>query len=752
MNTLNKRIFRDLKSNWARYISVFFLIIIGIGMANGFLVVSNGIKNAQKEDQKKNNLEYALVQTNSTLEDNDIEQINELLYESNFKVVKNYYSDVEMTDEIKLRVFDERLEANIPTISVGKYPSNSQEVMLDSKFAEIQKIEIGDTIVLNNQDYIVSGLASFPDYVASKEKLSDLVADRNYFGVSMVLHTAYKNMFNQNKINNYSILQTDNLTNNQNIKDGEIKDVIREFSSILSYEKSSQNSRITGLTEKLDTYKSVAILFAVLITLILAFVFVMISLQMVNEESSIMGVLIASGIDKRKIVISYLMLPTLVTFIAALIGSILGNSILANVASKSIYSYFNTVDFIKDINITQNCLMTFFPTVLVLLVNSIFFLKRLSVLPIKLIRNANSNFKGRKHTTLPKKLKFITGFKIRIMQRSKGTFILLFVGVFLSGLLLMFGLGMSTTCDHYVDVLVGDITTPYQYSSMSMPEISKDNSAEKAISYEMKTYYEKKDKNLPVIVLGLDSNTKFYKSIELPLKDDQITISSTLAGKLDINKGDSITLYDNILDKEHTFEIFNVDETQIGMYAFLPINQLQNMIGQKDNYFNTYFSSEELNFEDDVTIITDDDIINAAKTMKTNLISLINMLTFVSFIVYILMIFLLTKMIIDKNKLNVSLLKLFGYEDKEVNGLYIKNSSIFVILSIIISLPLQNSILTWYWPNVISTMSSYFSFYASKWVFLIIPICGIIISLLVSFILKRNLRNIEISTVLKNRE
>ena len=56
-NPLNKRIFRELKADFGKYIALFLFLVIMIGGVSGFLVADNSLKKTYDESFEKYNVE-----------------------------------------------------------------------------------------------------------------------------------------------------------------------------------------------------------------------------------------------------------------------------------------------------------------------------------------------------------------------------------------------------------------------------------------------------------------------------------------------------------------------------------------------------------------------------------------------------------------------------------------------------------------------------------------------------------------------
>ena len=70
-----------------------------------------------------------------------------------------------------------------------------------------------------------------------------------------------------------------------------------------------------------------------------------------------------------------------------------------------------------------------------------------------------------------------------------------------------------------------------------------------------------------------------------------------------------------------------------------------------------------------------------------------NLMDGFSVIIFLVLIYLLSKIIIEKNAQSISMAKILGYTNGEISRLYIMSTSIVVVLFILISLPLELEIM-----------------------------------------------------------
>jgi putative ABC transport system permease protein len=403
--------------------------------------------------------------------------------------------------------------------------------------------------------------------------------------------------------------------------------------------------------------------------------------------------------------------------------------------------------------------MTFmigFPILAVILINLIVFGRKLNLTPLRLIRRDTKKEKRVKNAHEMKKLGFLSRFRIRTVVRSKGQYISLIIGVFLAGLLCMFGLGMRSSFDKYIDSLPDSAISEYQYVLKApLPEPSVlPSDAEKDTISTYETEYN--GRMLPVNVLGISSDTKYLKDFNVAsLGEDEIIISDIMAAKLGVHKGDTIELDNKLTLHKWNAKIVEVADFELGVYVFTSQETLNTYLEKEEGYYNTVFADGEISGIDErfvSTVVTKEKVADSAKQMKTLMASLIVMLTAVGIICYIIVMFMLTKMVIDKNALNISLLKVFGYRNKEVNKLYLSQTQWIIILSVILFLPLQYFLIGKIWPGMLNSMSGFFYFRVTPLVMAIIVVLGTATCLITNAIHVKHVRKIDMTEALKNRE
>lgn len=119
---------------------------------------------------------------------------------------------------------------------------------------------------------------------------------------------------------------------------------------------------------------------------------------------------------------------------------------------------------------------------------------------------------------------------------------------------------------------------------------------------------------------------------------------------------------------------------------------------------------------------------------------------------FMLIIFLLAKIIIEKNSQSISMTKILGYNHREISSLYIHSTTIVTLLSIILTMPLCNVIMKYVCIAVFSDYSGWLAYYMPPITYFKVGIMGVVTYAVVAFLLMKKVKKIPMSDALKNVE
>ena len=116
------------------------------------------------------------------------------------------------------------------------------------------------------------------------------------------------------------------------------------------------------------------------------------------------------------------------------------------------------------------------------------------------------------------------------------------------------------------------------------------------------------------------------------------------------------------------------------------------------------------------------------------------------------MIYLLTKLIIEKNATAISMVKILGYENKEIISLYLTSTTWVVVGSILLSLLLSTWTIYGIYGYLMSSFSGWLTLYLKPAVYPEMFAMGMGAYVLVAVLQFRRIKKIPMDVALKNVE
>ena len=377
MRNLNKRILRGLKAQWSKNLFLFILLFFMISTTSGMLVSSGSIKT----------LYYELMST-GVVEDGKIlfafdptDEILKSIEKTNVKVEKAPYVDAKINkikddkDEKTIRLYTNRKNINLPVINEGNLAKNKNEIAINRLFAENNNLKIGDNITFKKEffkdnkerSFKIVGLIATPDYNSSFQKSTDLIFNAIDFGVGLVSDKD-KDIFNESKLK----YQVSYRFNDRNLSEKETKEKNKEVinsanisKTVLEQLPKKDNNAISYLIDDMGGDRPMVIVMLCLMVTLIGFIFALSIVSKIQEESEIIGILLANGYKKSELVINYIANSVIITFLAAVLGNIFGYTVFTNSFKSVYYKSFNMQNFTPSFNLEALIITTIIPLSLI---------------------------------------------------------------------------------------------------------------------------------------------------------------------------------------------------------------------------------------------------------------------------------------------------------------------------------------------------------------------------------------------------
>ncbi len=803
------RLPREFKEDLGKYLVIFFLMVGCIGLVSGFMVADGSMLQAYNESFEKYNIEDGHFYTERKLNDalhRDVESLGIELYDM-------FFVEKRMENGSKLRLFQNRQEVNKVCVMSGRLPEQADEIAVDRMYADNNNLKIGDSIAVasssktdgvtssassteddsqnstvrtssdtkesdssryagSGKQYKIVGLVACSDYSALFENNSDAMFDAANFGVAIVSDEAFETFARSQITWNYSWKYVNPPKDTVEAADRS-EDLLSDLNKTIDlteYVPQYENQAITFTGDDMGgDGMMIAVLFYIIIGII-ALVFAVTISSILTREASVIGTLLASGYTKGELIRHYMTLPLIITLISAILGNILGYTYFKGVMADLYYGSYSLPTYETIWNGNAFFMTTVIPFLMMLVINYGTLRYTMTLPPLNFLRGDLSHRKHRFALPLPKRLPFFMRFHIRVILQNLGNYIILFVGICFANLLLLFGMGLPEILSNYTETVQNSMICDYQYilevPANTMREDRKLESffnlmwyqfqvdtdvdgAEKFSAYVLRSQ-EENIKEEDVMLYGVKKDSDY---IQADLTEDAVYISQQMAEKYELTAGDSITLRESYGTETYTFDITGVYPYDGGICLFLNQDTLNKRFDLGSDYFSGYFSNSELN---DInkeyigSIIDLNAITRISRQLTISMGEMAGMVQVFAIMIFMLLIYLLSRVILEKNASSISMVKILGYRDTEIGMLYIMATTMIVLLCLLLTIPLMAWVLKEVFFIVMrQKMVGWLSFYVAPSIYPKMFGLGVATYLIVALLELRKIRKIPMDEALK---
>jgi putative ABC transport system permease protein len=174
----------------------------------------------------------------------------------------------------------------------------------------------------------------------------------------------------------------------------------------------------------------------------------------------------------------------------------------------------------------------------------------------------------------------------------------------------------------------------------------------------------------------------------LTLEPDGLIVSSSLALKLGLEVGQDIDVELN--EETLTYPIVGIADEFSGDFAYLPRATLSELLtdGATDELFNGIYATERPNDSDYPTILSRQGLIEQSESINQYMNFMMNVLIGGASLIAFSILFVLTALTVEKNYYVISLLKVMGYQKREVRSMILNSYFIYALVSALLSIPI----------------------------------------------------------------
>ena len=519
--------------------------------------------------------------------------------------------------------------------------------------------------------------------------------------------------------------------------------------NLTSFVTADNNVRIGAAAEDVAINKVAGLFAGIILLALFTYVISVFVINQIDGESSVIGALYALGLKKNTLLRHYITLPVILTFLGGIIGTVLGFSpIGVDNMTTDTYAYFSVPKLETVYPLYLIAYGIILPPVICIIVNVLVINKKLSQTALSLIKNEQKQSSYKQFNIRTEN--FIKRFRIRQTVREIRSVLTVICGVLISVILVELGLDIYVMCDAVKVSNVEDTHYNYQYL-YKYPDEEVPKGGEEA--YIESLSIDNDGYTLEVNIIGLNEESKYFDAV-LPEGKHKAAISNSIYERFHFKDGDSFVLSDSATDSTYVFTVEGKVQYSPGFTIFMDIDSMRELFEQDDDYFNAVYSDKELDIDSGrlYSVTTKDDIERAAGIFVDRMMGMIVLIISASVIIFCVVMYLMLNVMIDRSKFSISLIKIFGFRNKEIRKLYLDGNFIIVAVGTLICIPLGKKFVDGMYPMLISNIASTMQL-GYPWFLYLIAYFGIIaVYLIITKILMMKINRITPAEVLKARE
>lgn len=698
-------------------------------------------------------------------------------------IYENFYRDTTETFQAgknagvrksDVRVYKVRKDIDLASILSGKLPASENEIAIDRMHADNIGVTVGDTLTIDGKKFRVSGLVANVDYSCLFQKNTDVMFDALTFDVALVSEKGFDRLSGP-IVYNYSYVFTEEAGSDQIVRpedDVEAREWSDDFMTVVltqsvfdhdneikDFLPAYANQAITFTTTDMGSDKAMGGVLLYILVAVLAFVFAVTIRNTIQKEAPVIGTLRAAGYTRGELIRHYLAMPVIVVLLSAGVGNLLGYTAFKFTVVDMYYNSYSLPAYHTVFSTEAILKTTILPVIIMFAVNLLVISLSLRKSPLAFLRSDLSGFQKKRSLHL-RMFSFMKRFKIRVFLQNIPGYAVLFVGILFVSLLLSMAVGLPDTLDYYKSHASEMMTAKYQTMLTSWEDDDGHvitTGTKDAEPFGSQTLIRKSSLNdEEVSAFGIQKNSSYVSipSYRYSKREPAVYISKAYGDKYGVSAGDTIRLHAQFTEESYRFRVKGIYEKNTWSIAvYMPISQYREVFDLERKEFSGFFSDRKIKDIPDkyiATTLTQDSITRLCDQLDHSMGSYMVYFQYICVIVAAILMYLLTKLIIERNENAISMTKILGYHTKEIASIYLTPTTIAVLAFDLIGTFLGAWAMKYAWDIIMLQMEGWYDFtmtgagYAKIFLFILI---GYVIVMILDFL---RIRKIPMGLALKN--
>lgn len=185
-------------------------------------------------------------------------------------------------------------------------------------------------------------------------------------------------------------------------------------------------------------------------------------------------------------------------------------------------------------------------------------------------------------------------------------------------------------------------------------------------------------------------------------------------------------------------------------------NQLNRIFDLGSDYYSGYFSDTKIT---DISskyigsVIDLDALTKISRQLDVSMGNMMGLINGFAIAIFLVLIYLLSKIIIEKNAQSISMVKILGYSNGEISRLYILSTSLVVVLCLLLSFPVETILMKGIFREMmLQSLSGWIALYIDLKIYVKMFVIGLVTYAVVALLEYRKIQKVPMDEALKNVE
>ncbi len=681
---LNKRYSRSIKSNLSFYISTTVLTIMTLVLVFIMNIGGDAIWEFGDTFFASQCLEDANFTTYLPISKEEQVKLEE---EFGVNLEPQYYNNIE-TNGTTVRVFKKTHEINLYSITEGKDITANDEVIISEGYAVFNKVSIGDAIQIGEKEYTVTGFFQRPDYLYMLQNEGDAYKNVTTFFLAYVTDEEFEEIGSENCL--YQVRYESN-------DSSEFRKAVNERYFMSSYLSAQENMRIDMVKMQAELMVFLSYILLAIMPLVVVVLVSIVLNRKVKSEQKLIGTLTALGYKKSHLMLHYAgfaMIPGILggglgVLLSLLFAQSFGEICLLDYEPMRIKCHLNPLVAVLGIAV---------PTLMYVLVAMISVNKLLKKDTVRLLNgNAEQGEKNYRNLLRKRKLSFRIKYAVRSLIGNPGRTFVVFLGIFLGSFIALLGFGLLDTMENTKKNMVDEMGSyEYQYVLKECLDTGEYD-GESIIMFVMEDLSGEQFQLIGTEDTNPYLELKDVEGASVELKKGYY-ITSVMAMLQDLEVGEKLTICNPLTLEETEITVSGIIDNDMQNALFTNRARVAEILGVDESISNVIMSDVALEIPEDKVMetIKKSDAKEQFQNMSNQMNTMIYFLIGMGAIICVAAIYVAVNMLVTENRSNISMLKVLGYDDKNINRIVLRVNHILVPIGFLLSIPAVFAVSNWF--------------------------------------------------------